>query len=211
MKTFRNISVQIAAVLLMFLAIPKQGDAQIVNNMYFNADWQINVPLGNNFANKASGWGANFEAGYYLTPNVTLGAFISYMTNHKYVGRETLSISNSSVITGDQQHSIFQLPFGASMRYSFAPYYSMFEPYASIKLGANYSEMSTYMNIFKIHDDTWGFYLSPELGLNIFPNPEKRFGFHIAAYYSYATNKASVLTYTKDNLNNFGVRIGVIF
>ncbi|MGN0082640.1 MAG: porin family protein, partial [Bacteroides fragilis] len=49
-----------------------------------------------------------------------------------------------------------------------------------------------------------------EIGLNVYPwayGP----GLHIAVYYSYATNKANVLTYNVDKLNNFGFRVGLAF
>ena len=36
-------------------------------------------------------------------------------------------------------------------------------------------------------------------------------GIHVAAYYSYGTNKGDVLTYSVSGLSNFGLRIGVAF
>ncbi len=48
------------------------------------------------------------------------------------------------------------------------------------------------------------------LGINVFPwvyGP----GLHFALYYSYGTNKADVLHYSVDGLNNFGFRLGVSF
>jgi hypothetical protein len=64
--------------------------------------------------------------------------------------------------------------------------------------------------VYEIDDDTWGFYLSPELGVNVYPwtgGP----GFHLAVYYSYATNSGEVLKSGVDNLNNFGFRVGLAF
>lgn len=136
MKTITKISIKLTAILLLFLAIPKEGNAQVFKNSYFNADWQINIPVSNSFADKASGWGANFEGGYYVSPNIAVGLFIAYSTNNEHIGRQTIDVTNTSTITGDQQHSVFQLPFGAAVRYSFARE-SQFEPYAAVKLGAN--------------------------------------------------------------------------
>ena len=124
--------------------------------------------------------------------------------------RETLNVGETSAITSDQQHSLFQLPFGAAFRYSFTRE-GQFEPYVSAKLGTEYSEMSTYMNVMKVYDRQWGFYVAPEIGMNIFFTPEKKFGLHVAAYYNYATNKSKVLTYSMDGINNWGVRFGVAF
>ena len=36
-------------------------------------------------------------------------------------------------------------------------------------------------------------------------------GIHIAAYYSYATNKGKVMTYDVSDMSNFGLRVGIAF
>lgn len=41
--------------------------------------------------------------------------------------------------------------------------------------------------------------------------PYQRLGFHVAVYYSYATNKTDILTYSEDGRNSMGVRVGVCF
>ncbi|WP_099464020.1 MULTISPECIES: outer membrane beta-barrel protein [Parabacteroides] len=203
-------SIKLVALLVACLAIPSLAGAQVVKNAYFNIDWQVNSPFGQDFSDKTSGWGAHFEGGYYFTPNISGGLFLSYHTNNKYIDRQTLPVSSTSVITADQQHSIFQLPFGAVFRYNFAPE-GQFQPYLGAGLGASYSEMSSYMNVLKVYDRNWGFYVSPEVGMNIYFTPQKQFGVHIAAYYNYATNKGEVLNYSVDGLNNWGIRLGVAF
>ena len=186
-------SIKLIALLVACLAIPSLAGAQVVKNMYFNVDWQINSPFSQDFSDKTSGW-----------------AFISYHTNNKYIDRQTLPVSSTSAITSDQQHSIFQLPFGAAFRYNVAPE-SQFQPYAGVQLGASYSEMSTYMNVMKVYDRNWGFYVSPEIGMTMYFTPQKQIGLHVAAYYNYATNKGEVLSYSIDGLNNWGIRLGLAF
>ena len=63
----------------------------------------------------------------------------------------------------------------------------------------------------KTYIDTWGFFMSPEIGVSIFPRSDYRLGFHVALYYSYATNSGDVLTYSINNINNFGIRVGISF
>ena len=205
-----NKSIKLIALLIACLAIPSLAGAQVVKNMYFNIDWQINSPFGQSFADRTSGWGAHGEAGYYVIPNFSVGAFISYHTNNKYIDRQTIPVSRTSVVTSDQQHSIFQLPFGAAFRYNVSPE-NQFQPYVGLQLGASYSEMSTYMNVLKMYDRNWGFYVAPEIGMNMYFTPDKKIGAHIAMYYNYATNKGSVLNYNVDGLNNWGVRLGIAF
>ena len=201
---------RIFALCSLLLAVAHPGRAQIFPNSYIDVDWQMNVPLGHSFADKASGWGMNFEGGYRITPAVAVGPFISFQTNLQSLDRRTLHLDAGSALTTNQKHALFQLPFGVSGRYSWCNR-SVFQPYAGLKLGAEYAQLSSYYYIVKQYADTWGFYLSPEVGVSIFPNPNYRFGFHVAVYYSYATNHGDLLTYSVDNLNNFGVRVGISF
>lgn len=201
---------RILALCAVLLAAVRPASAQLFPNSYINVDWQVNIPLGNDLANKASGWGMNFEGGYFVTPEITVGPFISFQTNLESLSRRTLDLGNGSALTAAQKHAVFQLPFGAAGRYTWMKG-EIFQPYAGMKLGACYAELSSYYYVLKQYTDTWGFYLSPEIGASIFPNPSYRIGLHIALYYSYATNSGDVLTYSVNNLNNFGVRLGISF
>ena len=85
-----------------------------------------------------------------------------------------------------------------------------FQPYVSAKLGAEYAKIRSNFSMLEARENSWGFYASPEVGINVFPwvyGP----GLHFALYYSYGTNKADVLHYSVDGLSNFGFRLGVSF
>ena len=88
--------------------MPSLAGAQVVNNMYFNIDWDINTPFGNDFADKTSGWGAHGEAGYYVVPNFAVGAFISYHTNNKYIDRQTLMLKSNASAMKQKKRSLLQ-------------------------------------------------------------------------------------------------------
>ncbi len=201
-------SLQVMALLLACLVIPVKGNAQVSDKMYFNLNWDLNTPFGNNFADKTSGWGAHGEFGYYYTDKSAVGAFVSYHTNNKYIDRQTLPVGETGAITSDQQHSLFQLPFGVACRYRFTQDNAL-EPYLTSRLGANYSEMSTTMNVLKMYDRSWGVYLGTEAGMNIYLTP--KCGLNVAVYYNYSTNKSEVLSYTMNGIHNWGVRMGVAF
>ena len=113
MKTIKYISLRVLAIAALALVFAMPAKAQLSDNGYANIDWQFNVPLSNGFADDASGWGMNFEGGYFITPNLGLGLFLNYHSNHEYVGRETFPVNGGSM-TSDQQHTIFQMPFGAA-------------------------------------------------------------------------------------------------
>lgn len=208
MKTRKNIYFKVVALAAIAIAFAMPAKAQLSDNGYANIDWQFNVPLSNNFADKASGWGMNFEGGYFVTPNLGLGLFLNYHSNHEYIPRETFKIGAGDVTT-DQQHTMFQLPFGAAARYQWNRGGAV-QPYVSAKLGAEYAKIRSNFNMLEARENSWGFYASPEVGVNVFPwvyGP----GLHFALYYSYGTNKADVLHYSVDGLNNFGFRLGVSF
>ncbi len=199
-----------AALVATVMAGVGSARAQLFPNSYMNIDWQMGVPLNTDYADKASGWGLNFEGGYYLTERITLGAFVSYQTNIESVARETLDLGDGAMMTTAQKHTIFQLPFGVTARYNWYTE-SVLQPYIGLKLGAAWSEMSSYYYVVKQYDDSWGFFTSPEVGVTIYPRPDYRVGIHVALYYSYASNSSSVLGYKVSGLNNFGLRVGVAF
>lgn len=206
MKSLRNIFY--IALLCAFSNIPLKGQAQVSLDSYFNVDWQFKIPLDNNFSNDASGWGMNFEGGYYVTTNIAVGGFVSFHTNNEYFPRRTINLSPTLSMNSDQQHQMFTLPFGALMRYRFIE--ADFQPYAALKLGACYSEFNNYYYIFMSSQNRWGFYVSPEVGFNWYPWPNG-FGLHMAIYYSFATNKCNIMSYSQTGLNDIGFRLGIAF
>ena len=209
MKQLYTFSKRVAAtVALLFAAHTSQ--AQVLPDAYFNIGWQAGMPVSENFADKTSGWGMNFEGGYFLTDAITIGAFLNYQTNFRSVPRQTLDLGGGSALTTSQKHAIFQLPFGVAGRYNWLPD-SIFQPYVGLKLGAAWAQISSYYYIYKQYDETWGFYLQPEAGISIFPRPDLRFGFHVAVFMSYATNSGGVLNYDVDGLMDVGFRVGVSF
>lgn len=188
----------------------RSAAAQALPNAYFNIDWQIGIPASNHFANNTSGWGANLEGGCFLTEHITLGGFLNYQTNFERVPRQTLLLPSGNALTTSQKHAVFQLPFGVSARYNWLKQ-SIFQPYAGMKVGASWAEFTSYYYIYKQDTSDWGFYLSPEVGVSIFPWRGLRYGFHAAFYYSFSTNEGRLLNYHINNLNNFGFRFGVSF
>lgn len=206
MKRLRNI---ICAVLFAAAAaMPSTGKAQISLDTYYNIDWQFNIPLGNDFSSTASGWGMNFEGGYYVTPQIAVGGFLSFHTNNEYFSRRTIAINETLSMNSDQQHQMFTLPFGLLARYRFQE--ADFQPYVGMKLGMCYSQFSNYYYIFLTDENRWGFFMSPEIGFNYYPWANG-IGFHMAIYYSFATNKCDLMSYKQSTLNNIGFRLGLAF
>lgn len=199
--------IYIMAAAAVLLTVSFQADAQMGKRYYINGGWQFNGTLANDFAESAQGYGAYIEGGYYVTPMLAVGGFASFNTNNEYVPTETYTFSDMSALTTDLNRSIYQVPFGATLRYRFLR--KMAQPYIEAKLGAEYSNQSTYMSTFVNRHDNWGFYVSPEIGVTVFPFRKADLGFQVAAYYSYATNRNKALDL--NGLNNLGFKLGIAF
>jgi hypothetical protein len=209
MKTLKSIAVKALAIMGLAITSSLPAQAQMSDRGYANIDWQVNIPISNKFAGNTSGWGMNFDGGYFVTDNVGLGLFLSFANNYEYFSLRELPVNDGTVST-DQQHSLFQLPFGATFRYQWTRG-NAFQPYVAAKLGAEYANFCSYYNVFEKSQGTWGFYGSPEVGINIFPW-SYGLGLHIAVYYSISTNSSkAIFNYDTSSLNNFGFRLGVSF
>ena len=103
MKTSKYQVLKTIALCVVLLAAARTGKAQIFPNSYINVDWQGGVPLGSAYADKASGWGMNFEGGYFITPSVSVGPFISYQTNLSSIPRQTLDLGDGMLLTREEE------------------------------------------------------------------------------------------------------------
>ena len=193
-----------SAAMLLFAG---EANAQMGKRYYVNGGWQFNGTVANDFVQNGQGYGAYVEGGYYITPLIAVGGFASFNTNDKYIPRTTYTFSDMSALTTDLTRSIYQVPFGATLRCRFSR--SIVQPYVEAKIGAEYSTQNTYMSTFLNRHDNWGFYISPEIGMTFFPFEKTDFGFQVAVYYSYATNRNKELNLT--GLNNLGFKLGIAF
>ena len=199
--------IYILATAAALVAFAGTADAQMGKREYINIGWQFNGTVGNSFVETASGYGAYIEGGYYITPMFAVGGFASFNTNNDYIPKQTYTFKDQSALTTDVDRSIYQVPFGLTMRTRFMR--GELQTYLGTKIGAEFSTQSTYMSTFVNRHDNWGFYMSPEVGFNWFPFQGTDFGFHLAAYYSFATNRNKA--YGMDGINNLGFKLGIAF
>lgn len=207
MKTIKRYSTRLAAALVLIAGFAMPAKSQVSLDAYYNVDWQFNIPI-NDFVDKASGWGMNFDAGWYLTPDIAIGAFMNYQTNSQYINRSVVNLTHETAVFTDQQRSLYQLPFGVTALYRIIE--SDLQPYVALKLGAEYAHMSSYYYIYKSSENSWGFYMSPEIGVRWYPWANGM-GLHAAAYYSFSTNDGTVMGQKMDTPGNFGFRLGLAF
>ena len=195
------------AVLTAVLLATTQANAQMGKPYYINGGWQFNGTVANNVAESAQGYGAYMEGGYYVTPMIAVGGFASFNSNDQYYGKQTFYFDDHSALTTDLTRSLYQVPFGATLRCRFL--WTELQPYIEAKIGTEYAQQSTYMSTYVSRHDNWGFYISPEVGMTVYPFQNEDFGFQLAAYYSYSTNKSTA--YNLKGINNLGFKLGIAF
>ena len=183
------------------------AEAQVGRRFYVDAGWQYNGAFSNGFSRNASGWGAYAEGGYYFLPRIAAGVFVSYNTNNEYFPKATYDAGNNTSVTTDMYHSLYQVPFGATLRYRFL--WKKVQPYAEAKIGANYAREYQLYSHYGVYDSQWGFYVSPEIGITLHPFNKSNIGLQIAGYYSYATNRSDY--FNINGLNNAGFKLGISF
>ena len=132
----------ILAAAVLGLAFVSTADAQPGRRFYVDAGWQFNGLAGNDFIKDASGWGAYAEGGYYVLPRLAVGMFASYNTNMDYIPRRTYTGTDGAALTTDACNSLFQIPFGATVRFRLG--WKEFQPYAEAKVGADYGRAYVY-------------------------------------------------------------------
>lgn len=210
MKLSHIKNIMIMAVCLLFATQVKVRGQYAYDNVHFSIGWQAGTPFGTDYADNFNGWGMNFEVNYDLNSRLSVGGFFNFNTNHNYIERQTIILSGTEALTTDQLRSLYQLPFGLGTYYKLWDN-RYFQPYLGAKIGASYAKATTYYGTGGVYDKQWGFYVSPELGIKVYPFRNERFGLHVAGYYSYSTNKLQTLTADINGLNNAGFRIGLLF
>ena len=142
------------AAAMTLLLITDQAHAQMGKRDYINGGWQFNALVGNSFVTNAQGYGAYIEGGYYITPMFAVGGFASFNTNNEYIPKKTYTFEDGSALTTDLDRSVYQVPFGTTLRVRFLR--SEVQPYIEAKIGSEYSVQSTYMSTFVNRHDNWG-------------------------------------------------------
>lgn len=199
--------IYVFTAMIMLVLAAGNANAQMGKKYYVSGGWQFNGTLGNEVASSAQGYGAYMEGGYFVTPMLAVGGFTSFNSNNEYYPTQTYTFDDKSALTTDMNKSVYQVPFGATVRYRFMR--SEIQPYVAAKVGAEYSTQSTYMSTYVSRDDNWGFYVSPEVGVTFYPFNKEDLGFQVAAYYSYSSNKNS--NYDMNGINNLGFKLGLAF
>jgi outer membrane protein W len=177
----------------------------------FAVGWEMNFPTNGDYVTKTSYAGGKIEYRYLFKKNWSTGIALNWTTYEEYLPRQTFQKPDgNSAVTSDFVAQCYQLPITLTSHYYFGEDKNrLLKPYAGIALGGQYLEQSLYYNVYVSEDNNWGFVARPELGVFITPKSFNGVGFHVAATYSYSTNKTELVDLS--SFKNFGITIGMAF
>jgi len=177
----------------------------------FAVGWEMNFPTNGDYVTKTSFAGGKIEYRHMFKNKFSAGIALNWATYEEYLPRQTFQKPDgNSAVTSDFVAQVYQLPIALTGHYYFGEGKNrLLKPYAGIALGAQYLEQSLYYNVYVTDDNNWGFVARPEFGVFITPKTFNGVAFHVAANFSYATNKTELVDL--NTFNNFGITIGMAF
>lgn len=192
----------LSITILAFISIsswssPFKCEAQ--NRHYYTQIYSLNyqptLPLGNSadFISGVSFNGANFNFGYFITDNISAGIDFSWGYNQKCVPAQEYYVGNVAAFYAAAYKTTQTLPIKFQTKYFFNPNSSV-RFYAGVGIGATH-----YLEYIQIQDYqftnqySWGFLMSPEVGMLIPFGADSPLGANLIVGYNWATNKAQNL------------------
>lgn len=193
----------ISIVALFLSAISFGQDIEFENSKRFDANpytqiysinWQSNLPLGatRNHISDMSFNGANIYFTYCFTDNLAIGIDFSWSYSQKYSPNTTYLINENTAFHGTVVKKSQMFPIKAQFKYIITPE-SFAKLFVSAGIGALSYTKTLRIQDYDIWDNTWGFLMSPEIGVLIPFGKSASWGAGITAGYNWATNKVQGL------------------
>ncbi len=176
----------------------------------YSLNYQVNVPVGStrDFISNSSFEGANFSWAYFVTPTIALGVDFSYNNFEENIGQKVYRPSESMAINAAQHRYTQVFPLKLQAKYFFTND-SFIKGYAGLGIGALSSGQHIVVQDLGEWHNTWGFLLSPEIGMLIPFGYESPFGANVTAGYNWSTNKSTLGNTDMKNRQTFYFNVGL--
>jgi outer membrane protein W len=200
----KNILLTIVICVAGFLQTQAQSSHR--STSIFGVSWELAFPTDNKYLSKTSLAGFRMEYRKKIKPELSLGIGMSWNSFDEYFGKATYeSTDGSSAVTSDMVRHMYTFPMTALIHY----YPGALDRKAvkfnvGLGIGAQYAEQNTYVNVYVLSNNNWGFVMRPEAGLTVKIN--NGISALLTASYQMATNKNEVLK--MDKISQFGLNIG---
>lgn len=178
----------ITAVLVATASFAQSGHRM---TQVYSIGWQNSVSLGTaaEFIPSMGFNGADFNFGFFVTDNIAIGADFAWGYNQKTVDPEVYKIGENAAVYAALYKTSQTIPMKAQFKYLFNPM-SFVKVYVAAGIGAtSYTEYSQIQE-YQFTNSSWGFLMSPEVGVYIPFGKRAHWGANLVAGYNWATNKA---------------------
>lgn len=202
-------TVVVLMVGMFFLAmIPLHTKAQ-ERRLQLDLNYAVGIP-GNSFKNDAvnktspRGWTANLL--YNFTPHISVGVGTGFQDFYQKYPRDVYKLSEGGEISAVLTNSIQTVPVLAQFQYRLLPG-KMVQPYVGVGVGGNIVMFDQYLGEFQNSKSSFKFAARPEAGVFVPFRKDGPAGIHLFGAYNYMPYNMDGV----DNLNNWGVGLGVKF
>lgn len=182
---------------------PKEKVCHSYEQIY-SFNWLSSLPLGSSadYISSFSPKGFSFNFSYFFTSNLGVGVDFGWSYNSKFIPREVYRPDeNTAIAAATNRHSdIF--PIKAQFKYMINPK-SAVKVYASAGIGGLRYGEETHVQDLSISDHSWGFLMSPEIGIIVPFGKDATYGLNANAGINWATNNFFNLYF------NLGLYIGI--
>jgi len=176
----------------------------VFSQSYFSATYNMAAPLGNtnDFISKFSPRGFGFEAGAWVSNDISLGFNFSWQGFYEEVPFQTYQVEGGAISAKSWKYSNVY-PLMAVAKYYFGGG-SDVEFAGGLGMGTNIIRQNTDFGIWTIEEKHWHFALAPEIDMIYWFNPES--GLTLNFKYMWAAKAGNVPAQSY-----FGIGLGFIW
>lgn len=202
----------LSAIILSCAGLANAQSYSYGNDMkqIYSLNYQMGIPVGSvrDFVSNASFEGVNLNWAYFVTRNITVGVDLTYNNFNKKIGQQIYRPNENMAVNAAQYRYTQSFPLKAQVKYFFSQ--SRFiKAYAGLGIGALSAGQHIIVQDLEAWDNTWGFLLSPEVGMLIPFGRESIWGANVTAGYNWSTNKSTFGNIDLNNRQSFYFNVGL--
>lgn len=191
---------------IFFVLIGAGAFAQM-NSSFLSVGWNTIKPLSDkDYTSKTSSAGMRISYSKLLNDRIGFGIEGGFNTLDDYVPRQTYEYPGGAITT-DIYNYLYYYTLMANAQYYFVQGKNVI-PYASLAMGAAFSEYRKYYNVYNDSDNKTSFVVRPEIGSLFRLKEYSSWGLKTAVSYDFASNKSDY--FETDNFSGISFQVGVV-
>lgn len=175
---------------------------------YYGLGISYSTPLSNrSYIDESSIRSYRFTYRELINEHVSAGIDVSYASYNDYIPGQVYQSGNQSVFTDFYPYTT-QIGLGLAGEYLFRPDKKLI-PFAGLTVGAAYSRLQLYYNIYSNTDNVWSPLLRPYGGAMVRLGTKTSWGFFATAALDHSFLKASEYGYS--GFSSLGLQAGFVY